>query len=85
MMKKIIPVVYLLAGLAFVAQGTGFLPLNMTIQRWIPMVTGWLLILLGVIMAVKTGSIKTKKTTGKQAEKEVAPLEEQENTVEGQG
>ena len=52
-MKKLVPIVYFILGLAFIAQGAGFIPLVAALPKWFPLAVGWCFIFLGILMLVK--------------------------------
>ena len=48
-MKKVIPILYFLVGLAFICQAAGLIPLESDLSRWFPLIIGWCFIILGVV------------------------------------
>ena len=52
-MKKLVPIVYFILGLAFIAQGAGFIPLVAALPKWFPLAVGWCFIILGILMLAK--------------------------------
>lgn len=52
-MKKLVPIVYFILGLAFLAQAAGLISLAAPLPRWFPLGVGWCFILLGILMLVK--------------------------------
>lgn len=62
-MKKLVPVVYFILGLAFIAQGAGFIPLVAALPKWFPLAVGWCFIFLGILMLVKMN--KSQKSSDK--------------------
>ena len=52
-MKKLVPIVYFILGLAFIAQGAGFIPLVTALPKWFPLAVGWCFIILGILMLAK--------------------------------
>ena len=82
-MKKILPIIFLLLGLAFVAQGAGFLPLSSSVARWAPMVCGWCFILFGVVTAAKNSSKKPQSEPKAEAAAEETAVPE-EQPVQGE-
>lgn len=72
-MKKLIVIVYFLVGLAFIAQGAGWIPLAAVMPKWFPLGVGWCFILLGCLMVIKMNRSK------KSAEKTEAETEATED------
>ena len=67
-MKKVIPVIYFLVGLAFIAQSAGFIPLALSIPGWFPMAIGWCFIALGLVIVIRQE--KAKKDADKKDEEQ---------------
>ena len=65
-MKKLIPVIYFLIGLALIAQSAHLIPLIASVPNWLPLAAGWCFIFLGVLMVIKMG--KSEKGENKNAE-----------------
>lgn len=63
-MKKIIPVLYFLVGLAFICQSAGLIPFASHLSKWFPLAIGWCFIILGVVWYVK--GEKAKKNASKE-------------------
>lgn len=72
-MKKLVPVVYFILGLAFIAQGAGFIPLVAALPKWFPLAVGWCFIFLGILMLVKMS--KSQKSSDKS---ETEPTEDKQ-------
>lgn len=72
-MKKLVPVVYFILGLAFIAQGAGFIPLVAALPKWFPLAVGWCFIFLGILMLVKMN--KSQKSSDKS---ETEPTEDKQ-------
>lgn len=62
-MKKLVPIVYFILGLAFIAQGAGFIPLVTALPKWFPLAVGWCFIILGILMLAKMN--KSQKSSEK--------------------
>ena len=79
-MKKLVPIVYFILGLAFIAQGAGLIPLVAALPKWFPLAVGWCFIILGLFMLYKIN--KSQKRSEETAE--VTEVTETEATEDQQ-